>query len=157
MQRSIYLLRKYKQFIFFETPHSILNFISQKYILGALSGFGVIAVGVFDLADKILSLRIFPDTENKFNYSAIDIGAELLVVSQFTLYANTRRGRRPDFISAAKPEIAEVLYSHFISLLETSGLNIVSGEFQTDMRVSLVNTGPVTIMIDSEDLQSSRR
>ena len=109
------------------------------------------------LADKILSLRIFPDTKNKFNYSAIDIGAELLVVSQFTLYANTRRGRRPDFISAAKPEIAEVLYSHFISLLETSGLNIVSGEFQTDMRVSLVNTGPVTIMIDSEDLQSSRR
>ena len=109
------------------------------------------------LADKILSLRIFPDTENKFNYSAIDIGAELLVVSQFTLYANTRRGRRPDFISAAKPEIAEVLYSHFISLLGTSGLNIVSGEFQTDMRVSLVNTGPVTIMIDSEDLQSSRR
>lgn len=109
------------------------------------------------LADKILSLRIFPDTENKFNYSAIDIGAELLVVSQFTLYANTRRGRRPDFISAAKPEIAEVLYRHFISLLETSGLNIVSGEFQTDMRVSLVNTGPVTIMIDSEDLQSSRR
>ena len=109
------------------------------------------------LADKILSLRIFPDTENKFNYSAIDIGAELLVVSQFTLYANTRRGRRPDFISAAKPEIAEVLYSHFISLLETSGLHIVSGEFQTDMRVSLVNTGPVTIMIDSEDLQSSRR
>ena len=108
------------------------------------------------LADKILSLRIFPDTENKFNYSAIDIGAELLVVSQFTLYANTRRGRRPDFISAAKPEIAEVLYSHFISLLETSGLNIVSGEFQTDMRVSLVNTGPVTIMIDSEDLKSSR-
>ena len=109
------------------------------------------------LADKILSLRIFPDTENKFNYSAIDIGAELLVVSQFTLYANTRRGRRPDFISAAKPEIAEVLYRHFISLLGTSGLNIVSGEFQTDMRVSLVNTGPVTIMIDSEDLQSSRR
>ena len=109
------------------------------------------------LADKILNLRIFPDTENKFNYSAIDIGAELLVVSQFTLYANTRRGRRPDFISAAKPEIAEVLYSHFISLLETSGLNIVSGEFQTDMRVSLVNTGPVTIMIDSEDLKSSRR
>ena len=109
------------------------------------------------LADKILNLRIFPDTENKFNYSAIDIGAELLVVSQFTLYANTRRGRRPDFISAAKPEIAEVLYRHFISLLETSGLNIVSGEFQTDMRVSLVNTGPVTIMIDSEDLQSSRR
>ena len=109
------------------------------------------------LADKILSLRIFPDTENKFNYSAIDIGAELLVVSQFTLYANTRRGRRPDFISAAKPEIAEVLYSHFISLLETSGLNIVSGEFQTDMRVSLVNTGPVTIIIDSEDSKSSRR
>ncbi|MBH39356.1 MAG: D-tyrosyl-tRNA(Tyr) deacylase [Chloroflexi bacterium] len=109
------------------------------------------------LADKILSLRIFPDTENKFNYSAIDIGAELLVVSQFTLYANTRRGRRPDFISAAKPEMAEILYSHFISLLEMSGLNIVSGEFQTDMRVSLVNTGPVTIMIDSEDLKSSRR
>ena len=101
--------------------------------------------------------RQFPDTENKFNYSAIDIGAELLVVSQFTLYANTRRGRRPDFISAAKPEMAEILYSHFISLLEMSGLNIVSGEFQTDMRVSLVNTGPVTIMIDSEDLQSSRR
>ena len=109
------------------------------------------------LADKILSLRIFPDTENKFNYSAIDIGAELLVVSQFTLYANTRRGRRPDFISAAKPEIAEVLYSHFISLREMSGLNIVSGEFQTVMRVSLVNTGPVTIMIDIEDLKSSRR
>ena len=92
------------------------------------------------LADKIPTLRIFPDTQNKFNYSAIDINAEMLVVSQFTLYANTRRGRRPDFIDAAKPEIAQVLYEHFITLLQASGLHISSGEFQTDMLVSLVNT-----------------
>ena len=109
------------------------------------------------LADKIPTLRIFPDTQNKFNYSAIDINAEMLVVSQFTLYANTRRGRRPDFIDAAKPEIAQVLYEHFITLLQASGLHVSSGEFQTDMLVSLVNTGPVTIMIDSEDMKSSRR
>ena len=109
------------------------------------------------LADKIPTLRIFPDTQNKFNYSAIDINAEMLVVSQFTLYANTRRGRRPDFIDAAKPENAQILYEHFITLLQASGLHISSGEFQTDMLVSLVNTGPVTIMIDSEDMKSYRR
>jgi len=108
------------------------------------------------LANKIPTLRIFPDYENRFNYSAMDLEAELLVVSQFTLYANTRRGRRPDFIDAAKPEVAEELYEHFIKLLRMSGLKIESGKFQTDMLVSLVNTGPVTIMIDSADMKSSR-
>jgi D-tyrosyl-tRNA(Tyr) deacylase len=109
------------------------------------------------LVDKIANLRIFADENNRFNRSALDIGAELLVVSQFTLYADTRKGRRPDFTSAAAPERAEELYEHAIGLFERSGLKVATGRFQAYMQVHLQNDGPVTLMLDSADRQRPRR
>lgn len=104
------------------------------------------------LADKILNLRIFPDTEGKFNYSVQDIKGDILVVSQFTLYGDCRKGRRPSFTTAALPEHALPLYEEFLDRLSMSGLRITTGEFQTMMEVGIVNDGPVTILLDSKKL-----
>ena len=101
------------------------------------------------LAQKIATLRIFEDAAGKFNRSALDVGASALVVSQFTLYANTRRGRRPDFIDAARPEIAEPLIARFVALLREQGLRVETGIFQAHMLVKIFNDGPVTVIIDS--------
>src|SRR5512136_1280076 len=101
------------------------------------------------LAQKIATLRIFEDNAGKFNLSALDVGASALVVSQFTLYADTRRGRRPDFIDAARPEIAEPLIGRFVTLLREQGLKIETGQFQAHMLVKIFNDGPVTILLDS--------
>jgi D-tyrosyl-tRNA(Tyr) deacylase len=101
------------------------------------------------LAQKIAHLRIFEDTTSKFNLSALDVGASALVVSQFTLYGDARRGRRPDFIAAARPEIAEPLIERFVTLLREQGLPVETGKFQAHMLVQLVNDGPVTIILDS--------
>ena len=109
------------------------------------------------LVSKIANLRIFADGEGRFNRSALDVGAEALVVSQFTLYADTRRGRRPDFTRAAPPELAERLYEHTVSLFREAGLEVATGRFQAYMQVRLQNDGPVTIMLDSADRQRSRR
>lgn len=103
------------------------------------------------LAQKIGTLRIFEDDTGKFNRSALDIGASALVVSQFTLYADTRRGRRPDFIDAARPEVAEPLIERFISLLREQGLRVETGKFQARMLVKILNDGPVTIILDSPE------
>jgi D-aminoacyl-tRNA deacylase len=108
------------------------------------------------LADKVANLRIFPDDAGKFNLSALDISGELLVVSQFTLYASTRKGRRPSFTEAAPPEQAEVLLSKFVDTLQSFGLQVETGRFQARMHVELVNDGPVTIFIDSDDRHSPR-
>ncbi len=102
------------------------------------------------LADKILGLRIFPDPEGKFNYSVQDVKGEILVVSQFTLYGDCRKGRRPSFTKAALPEHALPLYEEFLNRLSLSGLRITTGEFQTMMEVGIVNDGPVTILLDSK-------
>ncbi len=102
------------------------------------------------LADKILNLRIFPDMEGKFNYSITDLGGELLVVSQFTLYGDCRKGRRPSFTDAAAPEDALTLFDKLLDCLKESGLHLVTGEFQTMMEVGIVNEGPVTILLDSK-------
>ncbi len=102
------------------------------------------------LARKIASLRIFEDAGGKFNLSALEVGASALVVSQFTLYADTRRGRRPDFIAAARPEVAQPLCNRFIALLKEQGLSVETGQFQAKMLVEIHNDGPVTIMLDSE-------
>ena len=102
------------------------------------------------LAGKALSLRIFEDAEGKMNLGAEEVGGEFLVVSQFTLYADTRRGRRPSFIHAAGPELGERLYRRFVSKLAESGARVETGQFGAQMRVSLVNDGPVTIIIESE-------
>ena len=109
------------------------------------------------LVEKIINLRIFADDENQFNRSALDVGAEFLVVSQFTLYADTRRGRRPDFKRAAPPQRAEQLYDHTVQLLKASGLSVAAGRFQEYMQVRLQNDGPVTLLIDSTDRQRPRR
>jgi D-tyrosyl-tRNA(Tyr) deacylase len=109
------------------------------------------------LVEKIINLRIFADEENRFNRSALDVGAEFLVVSQFTLYADTRRGRRPDFKQAAPPQQAEHLYDHTVQLLKDTGLSVATGRFQEYMQVRLQNDGPVTLLIDSADRQRPRR
>ena len=109
------------------------------------------------LVDKTVNLRIFADDQNRFNLSALDTGAGLLVISQFTLYGDTRKGRRPDFTNAAPPEQAQRLYQHVVGLFEATGLPVATGVFQEYMQVSLENDGPVTIMLDSADRHRPRR
>ena len=109
------------------------------------------------LVDKIANLRVFSDAENRFNRSALDVGAELLLVSQFTLYAGTRKGRRPDFTAAALPQEARALYEYTVDRFRQSGLTVATGHFQEYMRVRLENDGPVTIWLDSADRQRPRR
>jgi len=103
------------------------------------------------LAQKIVNLRIFADKEEKFNLSALDIGAELLLVSQFTLLAGTRKGRRPSFTEAAPPPQAEALFQQFVDAVRSSGLKVATGRFQQYMQLEIHNDGPVTIMLDSRD------
>ena len=104
------------------------------------------------LSRKISSMRIFSDHEDKMNLSVADISGEILVVSQFTLHASTKKGNRPSFIKAAKPGQAKILYEAFISQLkEDSGLNIKTGVFGAMMDINLVNSGPVTIFMDSKN------
>ena len=109
------------------------------------------------LAQKIANLRIFSDGDNRFNLSALDVDAAVLVVSQFTLYADTRRGRRPGFASAAPPARAELLYEYTVSLFRDAGLSVATGRFQEYMQVKSQNDGPVTLLLDSGDRQRSRR
>lgn len=104
------------------------------------------------LAEKITGLRIFEDETGKMNLSALDKRAELLVVSQFTLYGDVRRGRRPAFDAAARPEEARRLYEYFVAKVRATGLRCETGEFQAMMEVELVNDGPVTVMLDSEKI-----
>ena len=103
------------------------------------------------LVDKIANMRIFADEQGRFNLSALDVGGELLVVSQFTLYADTRRGRRPDFTRAAGPDQANRLYERAVEMFREKGLRVATGRFQAYMQVHLVNDGPVTILVDSAD------
>src|SRR5215831_16238440 len=102
------------------------------------------------LAEKIIGLRIFEDDAGKMNVSVLDKGGEVLAVSQFTLYGDVRRGKRPSFDAAARPEDARRLYEHFVQKVRAAGLRCETGEFQAMMDVELVNDGPVTIILDSE-------
>lgn len=125
-------------------------------------GYGLlILIGIEDadgaedidwLTSKIVNLRIFNDEQGVMNVSAIDYGAEILVVSQFTLHASTKKGNRPSYIKAAKPDISIPLYEHFCSMLSDKlSKNVATGEFGADMKVKLENDGPVTIWIDSKN------
>ena len=123
-----------------------------------------IGVGVGDTPDdarylvkRLLNLRIFADEAGRFNRSAREVGAGLLAVSQFTLYADTRRGRRPSFTQAAPPAEAEPLFTQTVELLRQSGLPVATGRFGAEMQVALENDGPVTIWMDSTDRLRPRR
>ena len=104
------------------------------------------------LARKVAGLRVFEDEGGKMNLALADVGGAVLAVSQFTLYADVRKGRRPSFIAAARPEQAEPLYQRFCALLRAEGVPVQQGVFQAEMQVSLVNDGPVTIWMDTAEL-----
>jgi D-aminoacyl-tRNA deacylase len=145
--------------------------VIQRVILGKVSIAGevvgsikaglviLLGVGAGDeesdveiIANKIANLRIFADSEGKFNLSALDVNAEMLVISQFTLFADARKGRRPSFTDAARPEIAVPLYEKFVQKLIAMGFKVETGEFQADMLVEIHNSGPVTIWLDTAEL-----
>jgi D-tyrosyl-tRNA(Tyr) deacylase len=102
------------------------------------------------LADKVVGLRIFEDAEGKMNRDVIEVGGSILIVSQFTLYGDCRKGRRPSFIEAAPPPVAVPLYEAFVNAVKARGVPTATGRFQAMMRVELVNEGPVTVMVDSK-------
>ena len=114
--------------------------------LGAGAGDG--AADLQYIVDKIVNLRIFPDDAGKMNRSVLDIGGGVLVVSQFTLYGDARKGKRPSFIDAARPELAIPLYERFVERLRSRGVRVETGEFGAMMQVELVNDGPVTLWLE---------
>jgi len=124
--------------------------IGLGYLLLVGVGRGDEAAQVDRLADKIVGLRIFRDVDGKTNLAIADVGGEALVVSQFTLYADTRKGRRPSFVPAADPEEAAELVEAFAAALEARGLKVARGVFGAEMEVELVNDGPFTMWFDAE-------
>ena len=104
------------------------------------------------LADKLMGLRVFEDENGKMNRSLSDVGGEVLVVSQFTLYGNCKKGRRPEFLSAARPEVAVPLYEKFVSLCRDKGFSVQTGAFGASMDVASVNDGPMTLIVDTDSL-----
>ena len=104
------------------------------------------------LADKLTGLRIFEDEDGKMNRGLETVNGEILVVSQFTLYGNCRKGRRPDFLAAARPEVAIPLYEKFVQLIRDKGIHVETGEFGAEMMVESVNDGPLTLIVDTDDL-----
>lgn len=130
-------------------------------IVGEIGHGLLVLVGVSDLddektadrmTDKLTKLRIFEDADNKTNLSIADVGGEFLIVSQFTLYADCRKGNRPSFTQAGRPDRANALYEHVIRTLSQKGFRTQHGSFGAEMQVHLVNDGPFTILLDSEDL-----
>jgi D-aminoacyl-tRNA deacylase len=103
------------------------------------------------MVDKVIGLRVFEDADGKMNLALADVGGELLVVSQFTLLGDCRRGRRPSFVGAAPPEKAERMYEQFVEAARQHGIRVATGRFRTHMNVELINDGPVTILLDSTD------
>jgi D-aminoacyl-tRNA deacylase len=134
--------------------------------VGAIGAGFVAFVGVAEgddeanarrLAEKAAELRIFTDSEGRFNLSLLETGGEALVISQFTLHADMRRGRRPSFVAAARPEVAEPLVELFAASLEALGVRVARGRFGAHMAVDVYNDGPVTIILDTDDLERPRR
>lgn len=135
------------------------NVVVNEAIIGKIEHGLVLLVGVTHddnaedaayLAEKIAHLRIFEDEDEKMNHSLLDVGGQILSISQFTLYGDCRKGRRPNFMNAAKPDHAEEVYEKFNSLLREKGIAVETGQFGAMMDVSLVNDGPVTLIVDSK-------
>ena len=133
----------------------------ENQVNGAISSGLVILLGIghgdtetqLDLmVSKIINLRIFSDADGKFNLSALDVKAEILVISQFTLYADCHKGRRPSFTDAARPEMAAPMCEAFVAKIQATGLTVQTGIFGADMLVEIHNSGPVTIWLDSKEL-----
>ena len=131
--------------------------ISRGLLVFLAVGRGDTPDDITYVAGKIVGLRIFPGDDGRFDRSALEIGAELLVVSQFTLYADTRRGRRPSFTGSAPPEEARARFEEAVAWFRTTGLAVQTGRFGEMMEVALVNDGPVTIWLDSADRHQPRR
>lgn len=113
---------------------------------------GDVPEDTYRVAKKIFDLRVFEDENEKMNLSAADVGADCMVVSQFTLFADTKKGRRPSFIKAAPPRISEPIYEKFLSEIQSMGFsNVIHGQFGADMQINLTNDGPVTIIIDTDE------
>ena len=123
--------------------------IGPGYVVLLGVGEGDAETDAESLADKTANLRVFSNSEGKFDHSLLDVRGEALVVSQFTLYGDTRKGRRPDFTAAAKPAAANKLYEHFVNCLRSKGIEVKTGVFAADMTVELINDGPVTIWLDT--------
>lgn len=130
-------------------------------IIGQINKGFLVLVGVSDsddksiadkMIDKLLKLRIFEDENGKTNLSIADVNGELLVISQFTLYADCRRGNRPSFTDAGKPDMANELYEYILKKISEQGFNTQHGIFGADMKVSLINDGPFTVMLDSKEI-----
>lgn len=128
-------------------------------IIGAIASGLVLLVGITaedtsddvrKMADKVAHLRIFEDEAGKMNHSLLDVGGQVLSISQFTLYGDCRKGRRPNFMAAARPELAEPLYDQFNDALRALGLQVATGRFGAMMDVALTNWGPVTLILDSQ-------
>jgi D-tyrosyl-tRNA(Tyr) deacylase len=135
-------------------------------VVGEIGGGLLLLVGVTEgdsegearrVAAKCAEMRIFSDDEGRFNLSLLETGSEALVVSQFTLFADVRRGRRPSFDAAARPEVAEPLVEAFAEALREMGVRVATGRFGAHMMVELVNDGPVTVIVDSVELDKPRR
>lgn len=132
-------------------------------VIGEIGPGAVLLLGVRDgdtqaeadlLVRKAAEMRVFPDESGKFAYSLLDVGGEALVVSNFTLYGNCRHGRRPEFITAARPEIAEPLYDYYVDKLRATGVcKVATGAFGADMKLDIHGDGPVTIWLDTDDLK----
>lgn len=138
---------------------AVVNVGSES--VGAIAGGLVVLLGIARddteadaryLLDKIMGLRVFDDAEGRMNLSVVETGGALLVVSQFTLYGDVRRGRRPSWVDAAPPEAAEPLYEYFVAQARTRITQVMTGSFRRMMRLELVNDGPVTMLLDSRKL-----
>lgn len=131
----------------------------EEKVIGKINSGLMVLLGVEDgdenkdvqyMVDKIINLRIFEDTEGKMNCSIQDVGGDVLAVSQFTLLGDCRKGRRPSFIKAARPEAANNLYEAFVSGVRSKGIKVETGQFQAEMLVDITNDGPVTLLLDSK-------
>src|SRR4051794_14914352 len=128
-------------------------------VVGAIDNGALVLLGIAPadtaedgrrLADKVVNLRIFADADGKMNRSLLDVGGACLVVSQFTLYGDTRKGRRPSFVDAAPPPVAIPLYEAFLDAVRAHGVRVAAGRFGADMQVELVNDGPVTLLLSTD-------